>query len=161
MVGQRWDSAGRCAGTQKAKVEEMKRLFFVVLAIQCTVACGTAGSDNENGGAGGAEAAGGFSGGQGGSGLVRDCEPNVAPECVNDMCRPENRDCGAPSSVLDENGCYRATCATNDDCAAQEECREVTYSPVACGYAPPNESVCSCGGLGVALTESRCFPRAQ
>lgn len=131
---------------------QLRLVVGIVLAgaavlVQCTA--------EENPGA-----ASGGNGGQGGSDAPPrpDCLPNVPNECVQEMCRKGKNDCGAPTSLLDEQGCYRAKCSTQAECAPGEECREVTYAPISCGFGPPNDQVCSCGNLLSVVTELRCFP---
>ena len=92
-------------------------------------------------------------------GTERDCLPSIAPECVEHMCRGDNRDCGSISSIFDATGCYRSRCSGQQDCGSMEECREVEYAPPSCGYV--DESTCACGSSGAIITESFCFPLAD
>lgn len=127
----------------------------LLLAVGMVVACSDQKSDN-----GGAALSGSGGGGQPGDGAIErpDCLPNVPLECVEEMCRKEKFNCGDPASILDALGCYRAKCSASTQCSAGEECREVTYGPVTCGFAPPNDQVCSCGNSLSLVTETRCFP---
>ncbi|HNT00190.1 MAG TPA: hypothetical protein PKL73_24730 [Polyangiaceae bacterium] len=86
------------------------------------------------------------------------CEsPNVGPECTVDLCK--KNDCGAATSIFDENGCYRKSCQNDKDCGSQEQCVEVEYAPVSCSGADPETGECSCGWLTVARTSLFCMPR--
>ena len=87
-----------------------------------------------------------------------DCEPTYSLECINDMCRKENQDCGSRTSVFDSNGCYRAKCITDAECNAGDECIELNYSQPACGFES-SDGRCICGTLLMALTDKFCVPK--
>lgn len=135
--------------------------LWLVSVAGCSSDSADSGSKGQTGTGTGGTAGEGNDAGQDATGGTRpDCAPNVSGGCVAEMCRPEANNCGHPSSILDSNGCYRAKCSAPSECAAGEECREVTYSPITCGYGlPPDDQVCSCGTNLSLITESMCFPK--
>lgn len=86
------------------------------------------------------------------------CLPNISPECVADMCRADNQNCGAASSPLDENGCYRKSCVDESDCASGETCKLMQFSRVSCGYVPEGSDNCVCGTQLATVGERMCVP---
>ncbi len=136
----------------------MNSLYFGAGIVVCSalVACASDNAAND-----GSALAG--SGGQPGDAQSErpNCLPNVPSECVQEMCRKEKFDCGGTESVLDDFGCYRAKCSSSAQCKTGEECRDVTYGPITCGFAPPNDQVCACGNSLSLVTERMCFPQVQ
>jgi hypothetical protein len=63
--------------------------------------------------------------------------------------------CG--NSIFDENGCHRPNCEGPEDCAANEECVEVSFSPpIECNTS---SGQCRCGTLLGTTTASFCNPK--
>lgn len=141
----------------RARRENMsKSLVFSAAMIGATVSACSGDSSDSDGSALSGSGGGGSPGDA--AGERPNCLPNVAPECVEEMCRKDKFNCGDPASILDSMGCYRAKCSTSAECAANEQCTEVTYGPITCGYAPPNDATCSCGSSLSLVTEKHCIP---
>ena len=67
--------------------------------------------------------------------------------------------CGTPDSVYDKDMCLRPSC-DEGLCPEGSVCKEVGYTPIACGYIP-SSTACQCGGLSMIRTEMRCMPTAS
>jgi len=76
------------------------------------------------------------------------------PGCFEEACRRFG--CGAPTSFLTADGCYRPLCTQDSDCESTEECRLQMTTTVLCDIG---DEGCSCSSTTNDLQEMMCVPK--